>query len=101
MQYIVPFLLVFLLMGCSNRPMDGASIYKDQCATCHGKMARKSALGKSSPIGSFSKEQIVYALKGYQNGTYGGSMKSKMKKQVSSLNQKEIELVAAYIADLY
>lgn len=101
MHYLILCLAFFIFLGCSNKPADGASIYTQNCATCHGKMARKSALGKSVPIGGFSKDEIVHAIKGYQNGTYGGSMKNTMKKHVSSLNNEEIEAVAKYIDELY
>jgi len=100
MKYL-SIILILLFLGCSNKPVNGELIYSKQCSNCHGKMGRKSAFGKSAVIGSLTKEEIVYALKGYQNGTYGGSMKKMMKKEISSFNNEEIDSVAQYISDLY
>lgn len=100
MKYIL-FFIVLIFLGCSNKPVDGKTLYAKKCANCHGKMAKKSALGKSAPIGGFTQEQIIHALKGYQEGTYGGAMKGTMKQQASSLNDEEITAVAKYIDSLY
>lgn len=100
MKYIL-FFIILIFLGCSNKPIDGKTLYTKKCANCHGQMARKSALGKSAPIGGFTKEQTIHALKGYQEGTYGGGMKNTMKQQVSSLNDEEITAIAKYIDELY
>ena len=77
---------------------DGAAIYKSQCASCHGAAGEKKALNKSQVIKEFSKEQIVTALKGYKDGSYGGAMKALMKGQAAKLNDADIEAVAEAIA---
>ena len=100
MKYIVILCIVFLFLVCSNKPVDGAALYKKDCASCHGKFARKSAFGKSQVIAGFTQEQIKKAILGYQDKTYGGSMKSLMRQEVSSLNEKEIDALAAYIYSL-
>jgi cytochrome c553 len=100
MKYIL-ILVLLVFMGCSSKPVDGKSLYSENCANCHGKMARKSAFGKSAVIGGFTEQEIIHAIKGYQEGTYGGSMKSMMKSEVSSLNEAEINALAKYIAELY
>ena len=100
MKYIVILCIVFLFLGCSNKPIDGASLYKENCASCHGKFARKSAFGKSQVIAGFTQDQIKKAILGYQDKTYGGSMKSLMRQEVSSLNEKEIDALATYIYSL-
>lgn len=100
MKYIF-ILVAIMFIGCSSQPVDGKSLYNESCANCHGKMARKSAFGKSAAIGGFTQEEIIHAIKGYQEGTYGGSMKTMMKQEVSALNEKEIEAVSRYISELY
>jgi len=67
------------------------------CAGCHGASFEKKALGKSKVVKEMSKEDIVKALKGYKDGSYGGAMKSMMKGQVASLSDADIEAIAEAI----
>ncbi len=41
-----------------------------------------------------TKDEIVKALKGYKDGSYGGAMKGVMKGQVAKLSDKDIEEIA-------
>lgn len=70
------------------------------CVSCHGAKAQNKALGKSDVINTWSEEQLIAALKGYKNGTYGKTMKALMKSQVSKLSDKEIESLSKYITTL-
>ncbi len=67
------------------------------CIGCHGANFEKKALGVSKVVKNMSKEEIIKALKGYKNGTYGGVQKALMKSQVSSLSDKDIEAIAEMI----
>jgi len=67
------------------------------CAGCHGADFSKKALGKSKVVKDMSKEEIVAALKGYKDGSYGGAMKGMMAGQVKSLDDAAIEAIAAEI----
>jgi len=67
------------------------------CAGCHGTSFEKKALGKSKVVKEMSKEDIVTALKGYKDGSYGGAMKGMMKGQVASLSDADIDAIAASI----
>lgn len=78
---------------------DGAAIYK-ACASCHGQNAEKQALNKSQIIKGWESKKIVAALKGYKDGTYGGSMKAMMKGQVAKLSDAEIQAIAKHISKL-
>lgn len=100
MKYVVVMSILFLFLGCSSGPIDAKALYKEDCANCHGNFARKSAFGKSQIIAGFTQEQIKNAVIGYQEKTYGGSMKSLMRKQVSSLNEEEIDVLSKYIYSL-
>ena len=68
-----------------------------KCAGCHGKTGEKAALGKSKIIKDMSDKDIVTALNGYKDGTYGGKMKGLMKGQVMSLNETNINDIGSYI----
>ena len=65
-----------------------------KCAGCHGANGEKSALNKSKIIKDMSKADIVTALHGYKDGSYGGPMKGLMKGQVASLSDADIQAIA-------
>lgn len=77
----------------------GAELYA-KCAACHGQNAEKKALGTSQIIKGWSVEQTVNSLKGYQNKTYGGNMKTIMIGQVANLSDEDIEALAQHISSL-
>ncbi|WP_375723949.1 cytochrome C [Arcobacter sp. KX21116] len=68
-----------------------------KCVACHGANGEKAALGKSKIIKDMSKAEIVSALKGYKDGTYGGPMKGVMKAQVATLSDADIQTIADQI----
>jgi len=77
--------------------IDAKALYV-KCSACHGKRAEKQALGKSQVIQGWSTKKIANAIYGYQNGTYGGSMKAAMQGQVKNLSDQEVKALAEYIA---
>lgn len=68
-----------------------------KCAGCHGANGEKAALGKSKIIKDMTKAEIVTALKGYKDGSYGGPMKGLMIAQSKLLSDADIELIANQI----
>jgi len=64
------------------------------CAGCHGASFEKKAMGKSKIVKDMSKADIVAALKGYKDGSYGSAMKGIMKGQVAALSDADIEAIA-------
>jgi len=64
------------------------------CAGCHGADFEKSAMGKSKIVKDLSKADIEKALKGYKDGSYGGTMKGIMKGQVAKLSDDDIKAIA-------
>ncbi|UTJ07925.1 c-type cytochrome [Arcobacter roscoffensis] len=70
------------------------------CAACHGQNGEKAALGKSQIIKGWDKQQVLDALNGYKNGTYGGAMKGVMTGQVATKTDAEIDALATYISNL-
>jgi len=85
-----------LIGSLTTLAADGADLYK-KCAGCHGQNAEKKALSKSQVIKGWEANKTIAALKGYKDGTYGGTMKALMKGQVASLKDAEIEAIAKYI----
>ncbi|MFA6760535.1 MAG: c-type cytochrome [Sulfuricurvum sp.] len=77
--------------------IDTAKLYV-ACAGCHGVAGEKAALGKSQIIKGWSEEKTMQALKGYQDGSYGGAMKGLMKGQVDGKSDAELEALAKMIA---
>ena len=68
-----------------------------KCATCHGAAGEKAALGKSKIIKDMTKADFVSALKGYQDGTYGGAQKGLMTGQVKGMDEATMNAIADVI----
>ena len=84
-------LVLLAVLGLSTAAM--ADAYA-KCAGCHGANGEKKALGKSKVISDMSKADIVAALNGYKDGSYGGAMKGLMKGQVAALSDADITAIA-------
>jgi len=67
------------------------------CAGCHGQHFEKVAMGKSKVVKDMSQADILIALKGYKDGTYGGAMKGLMKGQVANLSDADMKAMAEAI----
>ena len=67
------------------------------CAGCHGQHFEKVAMGKSKVVKDMSEADILVALKGYKDGTYGGAMKGLMKGQVAKLSDADMKAIASSI----
>jgi cytochrome c553 len=93
MKKILFILLTSAIALCAT---DIAALAK-KCAACHGAQGEKKALNKSKIMKDLSKEEFISSLKGYQNGTYGGTMKNLMLPQVKDLSEEQIQA----LADLY
>ena len=64
------------------------------CTGCHGTKFEKKALGTSKIVKDMSKDDIIKALKGYKDGSYGGAKKAIMKGQVAALSDADIAALA-------
>lgn len=87
-------------IAASVASVDGAALYAQKCASCHGAKAEKAALNKSQIIANFSEAQVKEALKGYQAGTYGKEMKGVMQGQAKALEDAQIDALAKHISAL-
>ncbi|QGM80506.1 c-type cytochrome [Otariodibacter oris] len=64
----------------------GAKLFKQSCATCHGKTGEKSAMNQSKIINQLSADDIVLSLQNRKAGTIsiskaGNRIKSKLSEQ--------------------
>jgi len=67
------------------------------CAGCHGQHFEKKAMGQSKIVKDMSLKEIVVALKGYKNGTYGGAMKQMMLTQVVNVKDSDLDAMSMLI----
>ena len=67
------------------------------CQGCHGQQWEKVAMNKSKVLKDMSKKEIIQALKGYKNATYGGPLKGIMESQVKNLSMSDLEEIAVKI----
>jgi len=67
------------------------------CTGCHGANFENKAMNVSKIVKDMKKDDIVAALKGYKDGSYGAAMKTVMKPQADKLSDEDIEAIAAQI----
>jgi len=89
-------LLLAVMATMTLSAADGAALF-NKCAACHGAKGEKHALGKSKIINTMTPDDIVKALNGYKDGTYGGPMKAVMKGQAAPLSEEDIKAIADFI----
>ncbi len=81
----------------------GDSLYKANCATCHGIKGEKSAIGKSQPIHGMASEKIIQSLQEYGSGSKKSALpvaKAIKHKFTTTHTEKEVQEVADYISTL-
>lgn len=86
-----------LLMGAT----DAETLFKKQCAACHGINADKKALNTSRMINTLDKEEIVNALVGYKEGNSGGKFKKVKQRLATALSEDDMHALADYIHTLH
>jgi len=75
---------ILMAVGVASLSANTAS-----CVGCHGSKFEKVAMGKSKVVKDMSLEDIQVALKGYKDGTYGGSMKGLMKGFIKNVSDTD------------
>lgn len=70
------------------------------CASCHGDNADKKALSKSKIIAGWPAKKTIHAIKGYQDGSYGGIFKKYMRPYALKLTDSDLEKIAKKIESL-
>lgn len=79
---IVTFATASALMAAPVNPA--------KCASCHGADWTKVHMGNKN-VAEMTHADIATALKGYKDGSYGGSKKALMKGQVASHSNEELD----------
>lgn len=68
------------------------------CVACHGANGEKGFASAPTRVpNKLTKAQVVEALKGYKDGSYGGPTKGLMKGQVMKLSDADMQAIADYI----
>ncbi|WP_281772659.1 c-type cytochrome [Haemophilus parahaemolyticus] len=71
-------------------------LYRRSCATCHGKTAEKSAIGKSKVVNQLNSAEIAEALIERKNGKVNGGGNTAKRR----LSDKEIKVLSEYLPSL-
>jgi len=77
---------------------DYKNLYDSKCKRCHGETGEKKALNASALLQGQSADAIEKKIKGYVDGSYGGSKKGIMKLQAKRLDDAQIKGLAEYIS---
>ena len=98
-------LLINLILTSSLYAKEKVSTIPSQifkgCAKCHGKYGKNEAFGRAEPIAGQKVEDLVESINFFKDSTFGKEgVILVMSKQVSHLNQKQIEKLAKYISKL-
>ncbi len=96
-RIMLPVLSASMLMAAS-----GESIYQTKCASCHGKMAEKKALGHSNVIKGMPVDKFIMLTKAFATGEKKAMPIAKIvKKQfIDGYSDEEIQAVAEYVNKL-
>lgn len=101
-QIILLTALPLVITACGQNIEDavtGEEIYAS-CTSCHGAQGEKHALGVGAIIAGQNKDELTTKMKGYIDGTYGGSKKAKMTPKAAMLSDEQIVTVSEYISTM-
>jgi cytochrome c553 len=96
-KIMLPVLSASMLMAASAE-----SIYQSKCASCHGKMGEKKALGHSNVIQGMDTKEFVTLVNAYATGEKKAMPIAKIvKKQfIDKYDKEQIQEVAEYVNKL-
>jgi len=96
-KIMLPVLSASMLMAAS-----GESIFQKKCASCHGKMGEKKALGQSNVIKGMPTDKFMTLTKAFATGNQKAMPIAKIvKKQfIDRYNDEDIRVVAEYVNKL-
>lgn len=90
----------------SSKNVDGAAIYKQRCATCHGEKATKSPETGVAALAGMDATRLALRIRAYRDqdnevGTYTVHKASQvMKQSTDDLSREQIVALAKYISSL-
>ena len=80
--------------------VDGAGLYKANCAKCHRDGSESSKAGGDVVLKGQSADEIEMKLNGYLDGSYGGKKKKTMARLLGKYSPEEIRAMADYLGSL-
>jgi cytochrome c553 len=93
--------IALLFAGTTLLMANGAAVYAEKCASCHGANGEKAALGKSAVITGQDATKTIEQLNGYKAGTLNiHGMGGLMKGQVAAMDEATIKAISEHIAGL-
>lgn len=92
-----PAILLALLLTSSPVLAQAPDVlYKNNCASCHGRHGEKTALGKARPLKNLSQQDIAQGLKARRAGEIiGAGNKAKAR-----LSDEDITALSEYVVTL-
>ncbi len=90
----------------SSKDIDGAAIYKQRCAVCHGEKATKSPETGVAALAGMDATRLALRIRAYRDqdnevGTYTMHKSSRvMKDSTDDLSREQIVALAKYISGL-
>lgn len=72
-------------------------IYKNSCASCHGRYGEKNALGKARPLKDLTQQELAEGLRARKAGEIVGAAGNKAK---ARLSDEDITALSAYVVTL-
>lgn len=95
-------MLPVLLSASMLMAASGEAVYQKQCASCHGKMGEKKALGHSNVIKGMDPKKFVTLVHEFASGEKKAMPIAKIvkKKFVDKYDDATIQEVAAYVNKL-
>ncbi len=99
-------LLILVVASISLMAADGAKLYKQRCASCHGDKAQKSPVSGVPALAGRDVTELALTIRAYRDqddrvGTYTMHKDSRiMYDATSSLSRDKIVALAKYISQL-
>ena len=91
----------------SSKPKDGAALYKQHCAVCHGEKAKKTPVKNIAPLAGMDATLLARMTRAYRDqdekhGTAHSIYRESqiMKEATSSLSNQQIGAIATHINGL-
>jgi cytochrome c len=101
MKKVLVALTLCLAFAVTAAFADGAGLYNQKCAKCHGEDGAKvSGASGGVMLKGQSVADITTKLFGYKAGSYGGDKKKTMIRMADKLSEQDIADLATHIGGL-
>ena len=96
---ILSVLACLFTFGVGFAAEDGAALFKAHCQSCHGADGSKAS-SSSAAIKGWNSADVLKALEGYRDGSFGGARKQVMTNIVKRLTDEQIKSVSDFVGTL-